>query len=786
MPVVTAYPDAFESDVLLADGGVVRLRPITPKDAPLEVDFIRRVGPQSMYQRFFHAKKDLTPEELRYFTTVDYDERMAFVALHGEEMVAVGRYDVSSGKTAPDGGRVAEVAFLVQDDHQGRGIGSILLQHLTAYARSRGITEFEAFVLADNFGMMRLFRSSGYTVSRSLDEDVYRIEFPLDYSPEARAADWEHERIAITASMAPLFIPRKVAVIGADQAADAPGGKLLRNILMGGYTGIVYPVNPERSFVHSVKCHPDVTDIPDVVDLALIALPPTETIEAIEACGRKGVRAVVVCGESGDRAWSRSLTRAARRAGIRLLGPDSVGVAATRQEVGLQAHTGASAVAAGTIGLAAQSGALGLAILADVTRIGCGLSSFLSLGEACDVTASDALVYWEGDPFTNVILLYVESFGSSRQFGRLARRVGRAKPIVAVKGGRAGIAGGREIAVETLFRSSGVIRAETLPEMLDIARLLANQPLPTGRRVAVLSDAGGPATLAAGALEANGLELPPLPGFRTNPVVTTRAELAELIPRMAGAVDAVMVVESPGAVEEVLPSVDALPVLAVRMGMAVPHHRDVPTYHYPEQAARTLAAAVRYSEWRSGPEGAVPEYPEADRAGAAAVVRRAVAAGRTALDDDELAEVLGAYGIGCGTLEGTLVGQVTVQMNEDAVFGPLISFRMSGPIPQLAGDISCRINPLTDLDAAGMVGEVRSAAVLWGYGGSERGHLAGVTDLILRLSFLVEDLPEIEAINLDPVSVGTGSVVVDRAVAAVRGVEGRLVSSRKDVPGRLA
>ena len=282
---MAGYPNEFEFDVLLKGGRVVHIRPIRPEDAQLEHDFISRVGPQSMYQRFFRAKKDLSPEELRYFTTIDYDDRMALIALVGEQMVAVGRYDVTAGKLR-DGGRVAEVAFLVEDAYQGHGIASLLLQHLTVYARLHGVKEFEAFVLADNFGMMRLFRSSGYQVQRSLDEDVYRVEFPTEYSPEARSADWEHERRSVTASLTPLFFPRKVAVIGAEQDPTVPGGRLLRNLILGSYTGIAYPVNPGRAFVHSIKSYPSIEDVPDDIDLAFIALPPEETIEAIAAAGR--------------------------------------------------------------------------------------------------------------------------------------------------------------------------------------------------------------------------------------------------------------------------------------------------------------------------------------------------------------------------------------------------------------------------------------------------------------------------------------------------------------------
>ncbi|MDH5295334.1 MAG: GNAT family N-acetyltransferase, partial [Acidimicrobiia bacterium] len=346
------YPREFEFDALLRDGDVIHFRPIRPEDAPMEAAFIGRVGPQSMYQRFFQAKRELSPEELRYFTTVDYDDRMALVALDGDRMVAVGRYDVTQDE-AGGGSRTAEVAFLVEDAYQGRGIGSLLLQHLTVYARLMEVTEFEAFVLADNFGMMRLFRSSGYHVDRSLDEDVFRIEFPTQYSPEARAADWEHERRSVTASLTPLFFPRRVAIVGAEQVSDHPGAQFLRNVVFGSYTGVVYPVNPARGFVHSIKSYPSIADVPDEIDLVLIAVPAAEAIEAVAEAGRRGVRAAIVSATTTlDHAdWAERLLRTARRAGMRMLGPDSAGVAITNPKISLNAHVGSGAIGTGNVGL---------------------------------------------------------------------------------------------------------------------------------------------------------------------------------------------------------------------------------------------------------------------------------------------------------------------------------------------------------------------------------------------------------------------------------------------------
>ena len=281
------YPGEFEFDLLLRDGDVVQMRPIRPGDVPLEQAFIDRVERQSLYFRFFKAKTDLSPEELRYFTNVDYDDRMAFIVLDGDDMVAVGRYDVLADRVAPDGGRIAEVAFLVQDDQHGRGIGSRLLQHLTVYARLKGISEFEAMVLAENHGMLRIFRNSGYTLHRQLDGGVYSVEFPIEYSLEAREAEWEHEKRATTASLMPILYPASIAVIGASRDADSIGGRLMDNLLMGNFTGPVYPVNPSSGYVHSVKAYPSILDIPEPVDLAYIVVPARFVEGVLAECGEK-------------------------------------------------------------------------------------------------------------------------------------------------------------------------------------------------------------------------------------------------------------------------------------------------------------------------------------------------------------------------------------------------------------------------------------------------------------------------------------------------------------------
>ena len=907
------YPSEFEFDVLLRDGRAIQLRPIKPEDAPYEHEFFQRVGPESVYRRFFQVKTDLTPDELRHFTNVDYEDRMAFVAYQGDDMVAVGRYDVLLDKSEGDK-RVAEVAFLVQDNFQGRGVGSLLLQHLTVYARLQGITEFEAFVLDDNRAMMRIFRNSGYKLVRQLGEGVYRVEYPIEYSLEAREAEWEHEKRSVTASLMPILSPKSIAVIGASRNDRSIGGRLFGNLLAGGFTGPVFPVNPNASFVHAVKAYPSVLEIEDSVDLAIITVPAALAHNAVEECGRKGVRGVVVItagfgetGGGGDDA-ERELVQTARRYGMRLIGPNCMGIVNTDDAVRLDGQFGPTFPPAGNVAMASQSGALGLAILKQATQLKIGISSFVSLGNRADVSNNDLMLYWEDDPLTDVIVLYAESFGSPRRFGRIARRVGRDKPIVVVKSGRSrsgaraasshtGSMASLDVAVDALFEQSGTIRTDTMVELFNVTSLLANQPLPSGPRGGVVTNAGGPAILAADALEANGLELPefsaklqaklrehlPAEAAVQNPVDMIAAagpdNYAQTIDDILASdeIDALMVIQIPtgpetsgdvaqavhGAVKE---SETEIPVVAVFMAAeeasTAPLATDdlrIPLYTYPESAARALGAAVEYTQWRERPPGEYPKVDDIDRPAAEQIIRRAVVRlGDEGgwLEPEEIGDVLSAYGIKSARMavanseddaaavaadfggpiamkviapsvlhksdvggvaldvsgetevreayrkviavsddsEGVLIQdfvgggrEVLVGMVEDALFGPLVVFGLGGIYVELMKDVAFRINPLTDLDVRSMIADVRTAKLLEGYRGSEPGDIPALEELLLRLSVLIDNLPEIAEMDLNPVKVltpGNGVIVVDARIR-VRKVEGAMLPSRKDVPGRL-
>ena len=515
------YPADLEFDVVLKDGGTARLRPIKPTDADGLNEMFERLSAEAVYQRFFRAKTRLTPEELEYFTHVDYQDRMAFVVMHEADIIGVGRYDRTKGEDEA----VAEVAFAVDDQHHGRGIGTQLLQHLTYYARTHGITGFSAWVLPDNYPMMRVFRNSGYTLKRHVSEGVYLVEFPTEETVESVEAEGEREKRAIATSLLPIFYPRSIAVIGASRNPASIGGRLFHNLLSESFAGAIFPVNPSAPAVSGVRAYPSVQDIPDPVDLAFIVVPKQYVLEAVNDCAAKGVRGLVVItagfsegGEEGED-LEAELLAAVRNADMRMVGPNCMGVLNTDASVNMNGTFAPLYPPAGNVAMSSQSGALGIAILDYARDLNIGISTFVSVGNKSDVSGNDLLLYWEDDPSTDVILLYLESFGNPRRFSRLARRIGRKKPIVAVKSGRTsagtraasshtGALASADTAVDALFRQAGVIRTHDLDELFDITALLANQPVPKGRRVGVLTNAGGPGILLADALESIGLTLP--------------------------------------------------------------------------------------------------------------------------------------------------------------------------------------------------------------------------------------------------------------------------------------
>ena len=532
------YPAHREADVVLRDGSTVHVRPVRPRDDREALKkFLERLSPDSRSLRFFSLGVNLDGAA-QWAADVDYHRRFGLVALGGRRQAIVGH--ASFNRDDPDDDR-AEVAFEVADAYQGNGLGTILLAHLAEAAEEQGVSVFEAEVLPHNHRMVEVFRESGFAVRTRSSPDVLRVEFPTEMSDDALERFDERERTAATAAVRRFLRPHSVAVLGASRERGTVGGEIFHNLISTTFNGPVYPVNPRAPVVQSVPAFGSVRDILADVELAVLSVPAALVPEVARQCASKGVGALLVISagfaETGDEGRKRQeeLLAICRDAGMRLVGPNCLGVLNASPDVRLNAMFGPLFPPHGNVGFLSQSGALGLAVIDYANELGLGLSSFVSVGNKADISGNDLIQYWESDDDTDVVLLYLESFGNPRKFARIARRVGRSKPIVAVKSGRSS-AGARatsshtgalisasDVTVDSLFRQAGVIRTDTLAELFDVARLLANQPVPSGRRVAIVTNAGGPGILCADTCESRGLDVPELPE-------AARAELASFLP----------------------------------------------------------------------------------------------------------------------------------------------------------------------------------------------------------------------------------------------------------------
>jgi acyl-CoA synthetase (NDP forming)/GNAT superfamily N-acetyltransferase len=507
------YPAHWEADVVLRDGGTARIRPITVDDADRLVSFYEQVSDESKYYRFFAPYPRLSAKDVHRFTHHDFVDRVGLAATIGGEFIATVRYDRigAGGMPASAPADEAEVAFLVQDGHQGRGVASALLEHIAAVARERGIRRFAAEVLPANTKMIKVFTDAGYTQKRSFEDGVVRLEFGLEPTDRSLAVQRAREQRAEGRSVRRLLVPGSVAVVGVGRAPGGVGRSVLGNIRAAGYAGGLHAVN--RAFpedleeVDGVPAYRSVREIDGPVDLAVVAVPAEYVPAVVAECGEHGVQGLVVLSagyaESGTegRERQRALVRAARAYGMRIVGPNAFGVINTAPDVRLNASLAPEMPRPGRIGLFAQSGAIGIALLSRLHRRGggvtgvTGVSTFVSAGNRADVSGNDVLQYWYDDPETDVVLMYLESIGNPRKFTRLARRTAAAKPLVVVQGTGAAPQGHAVRAtrlphatVSALLRQAGVIRVDTITELVDAGLLLARQPLPAGPRVAIVGN----------------------------------------------------------------------------------------------------------------------------------------------------------------------------------------------------------------------------------------------------------------------------------------------------------
>ncbi len=893
------YQDAVESGrLILRDGTTATLRVAQPDDLEALRAFFEHLSPESKRMRFFSLA---TPrEELLRSLCDPSDPRLRLHLIVTRIWEGAPRIIATAGYVAMDE-HTAEVALAVDDAFQGKGLGSLLLERLALLAARHGITRFWAMTHIDNRPMVEVFRRSGFQLQRKLDDGYLEVDLSLVPTEASVARSETLDRLFTTASLRPFFQPRSVAVIGASRDPTSIGYRILEALTVNRFQGPVYPINPKAAVIGSLRAYPDVRALPEPVDLAVIAVPRDAVLDVVDGCAEQRVKALVVItagfAEVGveGRALQQRLLEKVRGYGMRMVGPNCLGLLNTDPAVQLNASFSPVFPPPGGVAMASQSGALGLAILAAARRFHLGLSTFVSMGNKADVSGNDLLQYWEEDDRTRVILLYLESFGNPRRFARIARRVSRRKPIVAVKAGRT-LAGRRaagshtaalaasDVAVDALFRQTGVMRADTLEDLFDLAAALDSQPLPAGRRVAIVTNAGGPGILCADTCEARGLLVPELGE-------TTKARLAEFLPPAASRGNPVDMIASASpddyrqTIETVLASeeVDALvviyipvdraqmaallhgiragvaagrraggmgkPVLACLMveeGMSSPlqlEHERIPTYAFPEAAARVLSRVTEYAEWRAQPMGMFLEYDDLQPQVAREICRKAldahgaawlatedtrnvlramglpIAPGGVARTADEAVELARSVGFPVAVklasqqiihktemggvslqlqdeaaverafeairnrlaqegkreaMEGVLVQpmvsggvEVMVGVTQDPLFGPLIAFGLGGVHVEILGDVRFRVTPLTDRDASEMVREIRGYRLLQGYRGHAPADVQALEEVLLRLSLLVEEVPEISELDLNPIFAlppGQGCRIVDARI----------------------
>lgn len=685
---LATYPAHLETDVVLRTGRTLHIRPVRHEDAAAMRAFFGGLSSDALYSRFFHVL-NVDAAVASAPVDVDHEDVVGLIGESGGAILGVAHYFRS--KQHLDS---AEVSFTVADRLHGAGVATQLLERLAEIARMHGIRKFDADVLAANQPMLDVFRSSGFEAKVGSREGVVHVTLSLEATPHFADCAAGRARAAASASMRPIFAPRSIAVIGASRRRGNLGAEILHNLIAAGFRGALHAVNPNAQEIDGVRCTATVCEIEGAVDLAVIAVPAKDVERVVDDCIAKEVPAVVVIsagfGETGASGaeMQQRLVEKVRCAGMRMVGPNCMGVINTDPAVRMQATFVAADPARGNIAMSSQSGALGLAVLDYARDLGVGFSSFISVGNKADVSGNDLIQYWADDPATDVILLYLESFGNPRRFAEIARRVSRQKPIVAVKAGRSaagaraaqshtGALASSDAIVADLFRQAGIIRAGTLEEMFDVAVLLSQQPLPAGRKIGIVTNAGGAGILAADACEANGLELPmpsqdlvaklraflPEAASVGNPIDMIASASAEHYRRAIramlddGSFDTVLVIYIPvlpadaAAVADAIRECAAAPngktLLATYMGAHdTPHALSpVPTFAFPERAVAALARAVTYAEWRRAAPGTVPTFNDGAAYRARAVTARRLASGGGWLEPMEVAELLSSVNI---------------------------------------------------------------------------------------------------------------------------------------------
>lgn len=891
-----------EGRVLLKNGSTALLRTASEEDLTKVVELLQSVSDETRYRRFFSGIGAGEKLARRLLYVGDASDRLTLLVLQGElddlEIMGMGSY-----VTLEDNSRTAEPAFLVHDDYQGLGIGTLLLERLALMAVKNGITQFEAHTLPDNQQMKEVFEQSGFEVETAIDHGTFTISFPISPSQEMVERYEFRDLMATIASLKSFFEPEGVAVIGASRDSDSPGNRILSALVDASFTGNIYPVNPKTDTLMDLYCHDRVTGIEETVDLAVISVPRESISTVLDDCYEKDINALLtITGglsetHQSDPNYEDELINKIFGYGMRMIGPNCFGLLNTDQDIRLNASFSPTFPKNGNVAIASQSGALGLAILDIASNRDIGLSYFVSIGNKLDVSGNDLIQYWSEDNRTEVILLYLETFGNPRRFARLAKKISLKKPIVVVEKKRNAF--GQEtvgshtdalitpdVTMDNLFKQAGIIGADSLEESLDLTSFLSSQPLPAGPGVAVITNSGGSASFELNTCENIGLNAVEFSdstcdqlrqvladaGKISNPIDIASAagpeEYRQVIETLHHdpVIDSIIVIYSQlelDADQEIIESIRngivrgresadrTIPVAGV---LSQPENHStqltiddeaIPTYRFPETAAKVIDRAYRYKNWKHETEDSAPTRPkfsDVDTEQARNICQSGAGVNDSWLGLSKTVDVLEAVGINTpenrlitsreealaeadsigypvvlkmfsetlvqksnwdgvrlnlstkedvgdayqdirnnlqeggklDELDGMVVQphiddglEVMVGMTEDDVFGPLITFGLGGTYIEILEDVSVRITPLTYYDANQMLDEIKGNQLLDGYRGAPPADREALLELLLKLSVLAEDVPEITEMVLNPVKAfqpGEGYIVLDARI----------------------
>ena len=901
---------ANKGTVILRDGSTAFIRPVEPEDAALLIAFKDNLSEESLRRRFQgivtteaflkammldNTTRENAGENAREHTGgnagENTGENAALIVLSGNpeqpSIIAHGEYILEKAATA-------EVAFLVKDEYHGKGLGTLLLERLAMIASRHGIQHFFAETEYKNHKMVDVFRSSGFTTNQKGQHNYLELDFSITSSQQTTEKFELREKLATVASLRPFFTPENVAIIGASSKPSSVGYQITEKLKA--YQGQVYPINPKATEIANTKAYPDIASIVTTVDLAVIAVPYGAVLDVVRQCGEKGVKALVVISEGFAEVGAEGLARQLKLRdiaigyGMRIIGPNCLGIMNTDPTVQLNAGFAPQLTQAGSIAMSSQSGALGLSILDYANKTGLGLSHFVSLGNKADVSSNDLMQYWEEDPKTKLIVLYLESFGNPRRFARLARRIGKKKPILAVKAGRSSVGSkaasshtaalaANETAVDALFTQTGVIRADKLEDLFDIAKLLSTQPLIQDKRVAIMSNAAGPAIMATDAMIAEGLLLPELSSDLQAALATSLADTASL----SNPIDMIASATAEQYAETCKkllysPEIDAIHIIYISVGlensnrirrllsevilearqhgiqktiissfMGLDERYDtikageetIPNYVFPESAAKALGKSYGYASWRSEAVGHFVSHDDIDSNTIIKAKSLLSSSPKGWLSNDTSMQIVKLFGINAlethfaknkdtaltianslgypialkmssrtlvhksdwdgvklnlesasevqdacleiercleqankgSALDGFVIQpmvkeglELIMGVSHDPLFGPLIGLGLGGIYTEVLKDIVFRITPLSEKDATDMIESIKAYKLLKGYRGEEPYDIKAIKDMLLRLSRMVEELPMIQELDFNPVTVfpeGKGCIAID-------------------------